>query len=108
MKGEYLSEFQKLNIPIQKGEFFSPAPFKLPPGQDNKSESRHKYTYEDFAKTETEYEDEMKKNELNRLKHHLEEIGTGKGPIHMLRRAVVSTIDHNKSESTHKETLWNE
>ena len=59
-------------------------------------------------KTENDYEHEMQKKELYRLKYHLEEIGTGKGPIHMLRRAVVSTIDHNKSESTQKETLWNE
>ena len=74
----------------------SPAPFKINPSQDSKSESRPKYTYEDFLKTESDYEEQMRQRELHRLQNHLEGIGTGRGPIHMLRRAVVSTIDNTK------------
>lgn len=105
LKGDLLQEFKKLNVEIKKGDFVSPAPFQLDPSQDYNSEARPKYTYDDFVKTETEFEDEMRKKELYHLKHHLEGIGTGRGPIHMLRRGLTSTIEQS---STENEVKWNE
>jgi hypothetical protein len=51
LTGDNLKEFTKLNIPLQKGDFVSPAPFKLNPAQQN-TVSAKKYSYEDFMATE--------------------------------------------------------